>query len=82
MPLTTATAAPPAVMVLPLTAEMTRPASSKLSLASTEMATALSSLVVALSSAMSATAVTAKATLSMSEAAPSLVVTVSVAAPL
>ena len=81
-PWATDTAAPPTVIALPLTSVIARLAPSKLSLASTEMATELSSLTVAESSAMSTTAETVKATLSMSEAVPSLVVTVNVAAPL
>jgi hypothetical protein len=82
LPLGTATAAPPAVMAVPFTAVMLRPAFSKESLASTLMVTGVSSLVVAVSPTMSVTALTMIGTVSTSDAAPSVVVTVKVAVPL
>ena len=82
LPLATATAAPPAVIGVPLTAVMVRAGFSNVSLPSTEIVTAVSSAVEAVSSAMSATGVTVIATLSVSVRLPSLVSTVRVAAPL
>ncbi|CAB3667518.1 hypothetical protein LMG5911_03299 [Achromobacter spanius] len=61
-PLVTATAAPPAVMAVPLMAEMTRPLFSKVSLASTLITTAVSSAVVMVFATMSTTALIVRPT--------------------
>ena len=79
----TATAAPPAVIAVPLTAVMVRPGFSNESLPSTLIVTAVSSAVVTVSSAMSATGVTVIATVSVSvEPALSVDTTVITEAPL
>ncbi|GJD54112.1 hypothetical protein OPKNFCMD_6896 [Methylobacterium crusticola] len=89
MPFGTATAAPPGLTELPLTAVMVRAGFSKLSLASTASVTGVSSGVLAESPAMSATGAMAIVLVSVSVSGvpvpvlpPSFVVIVSVTAPL
>ncbi len=88
VPLATVTAAPPAVMAVPLMAVICGLAPSKLSAVAPFVPVTglneigMSSFVVTVSAVMSATGVTVMATVSVSVSAPSLVAMVRVSLPL
>ena len=82
LPLVTGTEAPPAVIAMPATAVMVRPAFSNESFASTLIVTAVFKAVVTLSLAMSITGVIAILTVSVSVNVPSEVASVNTAVPL
>ena len=82
LPLATATEAPPAVMAVPATAVMVRPAFSKLSFVRTLIVTAVFNAVVTLSLATSTTGVTDMLIVSVSVKVPSVVTNVKTALPL